>query len=106
MKNLCNFGHISAQNLDILRKLLALAILHADSQLPLSKDKLLKKFTENTEIFSLSHDDQKLLWLEFLELLNTPQEDLEINYLDTIFSLEDDENLGIHLADFIENAHI
>lgn len=106
MKTLCDFGHISTKNVDILRKLLALAILETEAKSPAAKNDLLKSFTKNTEIFSLNSDDKKLLWLEFLELLNTPQEDLERKYLETIFNLEDDEKLEVHLTDFIENAHI
>lgn len=55
---------------------------------------------------SVSEDELKLLSLEFLKLVNMPGEELEQEYLKTIFTLENDDLMVTHLEDFITNGSI
>jgi len=55
---------------------------------------------------SVSEDELKLISLEFLKLVNMPSDELEQEYLKTIFTLESDDLMITQLEDFITNGNI
>lgn len=54
----------------------------------------------------LEKDERELVFIDFMNLINTPGPELEALYLKSIFDLEDDDAMLEQLVDFSNNAII
>lgn len=102
----CDFGHVSSKNPALLRKMMQLALRNAGGGFEDNREALIGEFETVIKGSGINADEEKLLRMEFLQVINTPFDELERRYLETIFELEDEDKMARHLADFIENGKI